>query len=253
MAFDQSIALVTGTSSGIGAALAESLLLNDWSVIGLARRGAPIRSSHYHHLEVDLGDLASLKDVAANQLQPMIADTPWRRVGLVNNAAMIGALDGIEACDPEQLARIFAVNTVAPAFLMGMMSRIVEPTTCLRIVNVSSGAAGTAYPGLGAYGGSKAALRLAGMALAAELESDERAGGPRPNAAILSYEPGVVDTAMQEETRSTSAAEFPWSQPFRDFASEGILAKPQEVIGEIVDFLSGDSEESFAEKRYGAD
>jgi len=253
MAFDQSIALVTGTSSGIGAALAQSLLLNDWSVIGLARRRAPIRSSNYHHLEVDLGDPESLHAVAEEQIRPMIADTPWRRVGLVNNAAMIGALSGIEACDPGQLTRILLVNTVAPVFLMGLVSRIVDPTTCLRIVNVSSGAAGTGYPGLGAYGGSKAALRLAGMALAAELDSDERPGGPRSNAAVLSYEPGVVDTAMQEETRTTTSGEFPWNQPFKDFASEGMLHKPQEVIGEIVDFLSGDGEETFVEKRYGAE
>jgi benzil reductase ((S)-benzoin forming) len=251
MAIDQSIALVTGTSSGIGAALADSLLRNDWSVIGLSRRQAAIRSSHYHHLQVDLGNLSSLKAFADQQLVPMIADTPWRRVGLVNNAAMIGDLSGVEASDPDQLARLYAVNTVAPVFLMGCITRIVLPATCLRIVNISSGAAVSAYPGLGAYGSSKAALRLAGMVLATELDSDERQGGRRKDAAIFSYEPGVVDTAMQENTRSTTTAEFPWNQPFKDFATEGMLHKPDEVIGEVVDFLSGGSDETFVEKRYG--
>jgi benzil reductase ((S)-benzoin forming) len=253
MAIDQCIAVVTGTSSGIGAALADSLLRNDWSVIGLSRRQAAIRSSHYHHLQVDLGNISSLRVFADEQLKPMIADTPWRRVGLVNNAAMTGELSGLEESDPDQLARLFAVNTVAPVFLMGFITRIVSPKTCLRIVNISSGAAVSAYPGLGGYGSSKAALRLAGMVLATELESDERPGGPRTDAAILSYEPGVVDTAMQEETRSTTTAEFPWNQPFKDFATEGMLHRPEEVIGEVVDFLSGDSGETFVEKRYGED
>ncbi len=187
MAIDQCIAVVTGTSSGIGAALADSLLRNDWSVIGLSRRQAAIRSSHYHHLQVDLGNISSLRVFADEQLKPMIADTPWQRVGLVNNAAMTGGLSGLEESDPDQLGRLFAVNTVAPIFLMGFITRIVSPTTCLRIVNISSGAAVSAYPGLGAYGSSKAALRLAGMVLATELESDQRPGGPRSDAAILSY------------------------------------------------------------------
>ena len=89
------------------------------------------------------------------------------------------------------------------------------------------------------------------MVLATELDSDERPGGRRKDAAIFSYEPGVVDTAMQENTRSTTTAEFPWNQPFKDFATEGMLHKADEVIGEVVDFLSGGSDETFVEKRYG--
>lgn len=56
------IALVTGTSSGIGTAVAVELLARGWRVVGLSRRRAPIESAAYTHVAVDLGDVATLAD-----------------------------------------------------------------------------------------------------------------------------------------------------------------------------------------------
>src|SRR5881628_558362 len=75
----------------------------------------------------------------------------------------------------------------------------------IRIVNLSSGAAVRAFPGLAAYCGSKAALRMAGMAFAAELESPLRPTAT-PDVAILSYEPGVR-SAEQSSRRNDSNRE----------------------------------------------
>ena len=116
---------------------------------------------------------------------------------------------------------------------------------------ISTGAAVHAFPGLGDYGASKAALRMAGMIMAEELSSDHRPGGKRPDAAVLSYEPGVVDTDMQVQARSPAGGESPWNQPFKDFAAQGVLERPEDVVGNIVDFLSGEGSQPFVERRYG--
>ena len=50
------LALVTGTSSGIGAALAAALLGRGWTVIGLARRAADFDHPDYRHIALDLAD-----------------------------------------------------------------------------------------------------------------------------------------------------------------------------------------------------
>ncbi|MGH7532983.1 MAG: NAD-dependent epimerase/dehydratase family protein, partial [Gemmatimonadales bacterium] len=55
----RSFALVTGTSSGIGESLARDLLGRGWSVVGISRRAAPISTSGYTHLRLDLADLAA--------------------------------------------------------------------------------------------------------------------------------------------------------------------------------------------------
>lgn len=251
MADSNRLAIVTGTSSGIGAALAEALLAEGWAVIGLSRRKAVFESRYYRHLTIDLADLSKLEAIANAQIEPAFASRHWRRIGLVNNAALSGSKRGLEETDPTELANIFLVNTVAPVYLMGFVTRVVHAGIPLRIVNISSGAAVQAYPGIGDYSASKAALRMAGMALAAELDSPDRPGGQRDDVCILSYEPGVVDTAMQEEARSTTSEEFPWHQPFRDFYEQGMLEDPEDVVDDIVDFLDQDHDETFIEARFG--
>jgi benzil reductase ((S)-benzoin forming) len=250
MRMNQRLAIVTGTSSGIGAALAEALLRGGWTVVGLARREADIADPNYRHFQIDLSDLEALEELARAELRPLLADPSWQRAGLVNNAATVGSLRGLEFTDPHAYAQLLAVNTAAPVFLMGLAVNSVAAQLPLRIVNISTGAAGHALCGLGEYGSSKAALRMAGMVLAEELASLERPGGPRPDVAILSYEPGLVETRMQVQARSASATEFPWSQLFKDFDTQGLLVPPEAVVGEIVSFLDGDPEEPFVEKRY---
>ena len=70
-------------------------------------------------------------------------------------------MGSLEDVDPEGFAELLAVNLVAPVILMGMVVRAAPAEVPVRIVNVSTGAAVQAFPGIGEYGSSKAALRLA--------------------------------------------------------------------------------------------
>ena len=72
----------------------------------------------------------------------------------------------------------------------------------------------------------------AGMALALELDSDLRTTPAPRDTAILSYEPGTVDTAMQEEARTKSLAEYPWGRMFRAMHAKGVLVPPSAPAAE---------------------
>jgi benzil reductase ((S)-benzoin forming) len=249
------IAIVTGSSAGLGHAVARLLLERGWSVVGIARRPSPFTSPRYRHICFDLARVVDDSSSLARELERHVGSAERARVGLVNNAAAPEGLMPLERLDPHLLARVFAVNTIAAMWLMGHVVRVTSPNATLRIVNVSSGAGTTGFPGLAAYGASKAALRLAGMSLAREW--DGAVGPPgaalemrRPDAAILSYEPGVVDTDMQTYARSRPPDEFPWVGIFEDFLARGLAVSPMRPALEIVDFLASTAAPPFTEQRF---
>jgi benzil reductase ((S)-benzoin forming) len=240
-------ALVTGTSSGIGAAVAAQLLGRGWTVAGLARRTPALAHPRYRHLALDLHDVAGLEAAIEHGIGPLIREKRWQRVGLVNNAADGGVLGPVESLDPAALVQLYAVNVAAPTWLMGFIVSQPPNGVAIRIVNVSSGAAVRPFGGLASYASTKAALRMAGMVLGVELDSPLRRG-----TAILSYEPGIVDTPMQAAARSRTREEFPWAGIFHDFAASGRLVSPDEPAREIAAFLESDDQPRFTERRLGA-
>jgi benzil reductase ((S)-benzoin forming) len=245
------IGIVTGTSTGLGEAVARQLLERGWHVVGIARRPSPVTHERYRHIACDLATIANDSAPLESQLADHLRQVRVSRLGLVNNAALPEGLMPLANLDARQLARVYAVNIVAPVWLMGFAVRSVAPDASLRIVNVSSGAGTSAFAGLAAYGSSKAALRMAGMSLAREWESPTARAVPG-DAAILSYEPGVVDTDMQRYARSRPPEEFPWVGMFLDFAARGIAVPAERPARDIVAFLESGHQPAFAERRLQA-
>ncbi|PIE76057.1 hypothetical protein CSA17_04255 [bacterium DOLJORAL78_65_58] len=95
-----SLAIVTGTSRGVGQALVENLTEKGWSVVGAARGPSPCEHPGYRHYQVDLADPQALTRWARQELAPIVKQEGVGRVGLVNNAALIGALpDGVAGAE----------------------------------------------------------------------------------------------------------------------------------------------------------
>jgi benzil reductase ((S)-benzoin forming) len=238
------LALVTGTTSGIGEAIAHRLLDRGWHVVGIARRDASVAHESYTHLAADLQDTTSLTGDLETRLIDLLETSPWARVGLVNNAAHPGLLGPLARLDPQELTTVLEVNVVAPVWLMGVFVRRAPSAARLRIVNVSSGASQYPFAGLGPYSIAKAGLRMAGMILETELDRTR-------DVTILSYEPAAVDTPMQDLARSTPRETLPSLDMFMRFRSEKLLLPPSAPANEIADYLETDGHRSFDERRYG--
>jgi NAD(P)-dependent dehydrogenase (short-subunit alcohol dehydrogenase family) len=199
--FDGNVAVVTGASSGIGAATAEMLAARGARVAILARSGTKLRQladRFGDRMLAVTGDVASLEDVER------LFSATESRFGkcdvLVNNAGMIDVAPLVDTTF-EQWRRMFAVNVDA----IFLACRRALPSMLERgagaIVNVASisGVPGPdKFPGWVSYCASKGAVISLTEALAVEVKGR----GVRVNC----VSPGSVDTAMWAEASGGAPA-----------------------------------------------
>ncbi len=244
------IALVTGCSRGVGAALVETLLDRGWRVHGLSRSGAPgsaLAKGLVDH-KLDLSDLEAVQRRFDDTFTAELGLANAGRVALVNNAGLL-AMAPTQALDLATMDAALRANVTVPAWLMGWFVKETPAATRLDLVNLSSGAASNPYPGWLSYCTSKAALRMAGRNVAADVAEQPALVG-RP-IHVLDYAPGVVATGMQAEIRGADPAHFPRAARFHDLHDSGALATPEAPATEIADLLDRPAPPAYEERRLG--
>ncbi|OZI58874.1 SDR family oxidoreductase [Bordetella genomosp. 1] len=231
------LAILTGASRGLGAALARGLLKPGTRLVTLARRTDPDLAAQAQaagvELEqwpVDLSDLA-----AAHAASERLAALPQaRRYVLINNAGTVNPVaNTAELTDGRAIADAFNLNVTAVMLLTArFLTALREQQADVRIVNISSGAGRNPNAGWGVYCATKAALDMYTRVLNAE----HGARGVR----AVALAPGIVDTDMQATIRSSDEASFPALARFQEFKATGKLSAPADVAARILAYLDRD-------------
>lgn len=223
-------AIITGTSRGLGEALAAELLSRGYFVAGVGRSdSARLAGPRYRFVECDLARPAHIGARVEAAMRDLAAAGP-ESVTLVNNAAIARPVACVGRLHDGEAEAALATNVVAPLALCNAFLRaFADDATPRRIINISSGAAQTAIAGSAVYGMSKAALEMLTRAIAAECTA--------PAFRCITLRPGIFDTAMQAYMRSHDPADFPDVALFRGFKDGGLLKAPAEVAARIVDRL----------------
>jgi NAD(P)-dependent dehydrogenase (short-subunit alcohol dehydrogenase family) len=166
---ERPVALVSGTSRGIGAEIARQLATeHGFLVFAGARNPSDVETvDGIEPIELDVTDQAAI-DAARERIE---AD-PGRLDALVNNAGVYGDPIGAADYDLERAHEVLEVNTFGPWRLTQTFLPLLRRSEHPRLVNVSSGAGQLSdmNGGRAAYRLSKAALN----ALSRTLASDER-------------------------------------------------------------------------------
>jgi NAD(P)-dependent dehydrogenase (short-subunit alcohol dehydrogenase family) len=192
-----SVAIVTGASRGLGAALASALARDGWSVVIDARGEAALLAARDAALAVGPAGarvIAVAGDITDPGHRRALVDEAERLGGLdllVNNASRLGPSPqpNLTAYPSDQLRAVFEANVLAPAALTREAAGLLRDAANPRVVNVTSDASVEAYDGWGGYGASKAALDHLSAVLAVE----------EPGLRVWAIDPGDMRTQMQQE------------------------------------------------------
>lgn len=246
----QRFAFVTGTSRGIGQALAEQLLKRGWSVVGAARGEAPtsLQCAGYQHETLDLADIEAVRST----LQRVLARTDWasfESVALVNNAGIVAPVGAPDQLDLAELDASLRVNLSVPLWIAGQFLEHVPASLPLRLVHLGSGAATSPYSGWSAYCAGKAGLAMAARCLAQDAEQMPHLAGR--DLRILDYAPGVVATEMQSTIRAVDESHFPNRARFVELHESGALAAPEDPGTELADLLESADLPLYSTRRFG--
>ncbi len=214
------IALITGASRGIGAAVAERFAAEGAHVILAARTVGGLE-------EVDdriraAGGTATLVPVDLSDFDKIdqLGLSIFERFGkldiLVGNAAMLGNLSPIAHYDPKLWGKVLDLNVTANYRLIRSFDRLLRASDAGRAIFVTSGVARAPTAYFGAYAASKAALEMVVKMYAAEVA--------KSNLRVNLLDPGVVRTKLR-------AQGFPGEDPMS-------LRPPESVADRFVELAA---------------
>jgi NAD(P)-dependent dehydrogenase (short-subunit alcohol dehydrogenase family) len=197
------VALVTGASMGLGAALAEGLARDGWTLIidardvaGLETAAARLRAAAREATVV--AGRTTISAIAGDVTDPAHRRTLAAEVGrhghldlLVNNASTLGPSPqpGLADYPLDQLRRVYEVNVLAPLALRQALVHQLRAAATPAVLDITSDAAVEAYEGWGGYGSSKAALERLSAVWSVE----------QPWCRSWALDPGDLRTRMHQE------------------------------------------------------
>jgi NAD(P)-dependent dehydrogenase (short-subunit alcohol dehydrogenase family) len=226
---DNRVALVSGSTSGIGTRIVRQLHSDGFSVVISGRsvsRGAALQNQLGDRSAFVQSDLTV--DGAADQLVDASAERFGRLDVLVNNAAVdyTGPLLSASAAD---IRATLETNTVAAILLLQAAARSMMGSGGGSIINVTSRLASAGVPGMAIYSATKGAMLSLTRTAAVELADH--------NIRVNAVAPGLTRTPLYDEwMASLPDAE----QVAKDQASAiplGRIAEPDDVAA-AVSFLA---------------
>lgn len=211
------VALVTGASRGIGAAVAIELARRGVHVVITARTQGGLE-------ETDdairaLGGTATLlpMDLADGSALDLIGPSLFERFGrldiLVHAAAALGRLTPVPHILPTDWDTVVAVNLASAWRLIRTCGPLLQAAPAGRAVFVATGVASVPRAYWGAYGATKAAMQHLVMSWAQEVATT--------SLRVNLFDPGIVATRLRAE-----------AMPGEDRTK---LAKPEDVAGPLAD------------------
>jgi short-subunit dehydrogenase len=223
------VAVVTGASSGIGAAIARRLAADGWHCVLLARREDALRE-----LAAEIGGEVEACDVSDREAVDAVAARVRERhpaIGLLVNNAGVGARGDFLTSEPEQIEQVVRTNYLGGVWCLRAFLPALEAKTPSHVVNIVSVAGTVALGASGPYAASKHAQLAFSRSTALLL---------RPRGIhVHTVNPGFVETPG-----------FPQRGRSRNRIWQRIVIEPDEVARRVLEVLAKDKVETTVPRWY---
>ncbi|WML47029.1 (S)-benzoin forming benzil reductase [Neobacillus sp. PS3-34] len=235
-------AIITGASRGLGEAVAKRMLEEGISVISVSRTEneslselAKEKNVPYKHLSCNLSLDKEIQEVFSDIAFSLFQKNP-EKIYIINNAGMVEPIETAGNLDQIPVLRNIQVNLIAPILIANIFFKKAQNSdTTILAVNVTSGAGERPIESWSVYCSSKAGLNM--FTRTAALEQESLGTGNQ----IIAFNPGVMDTGMQETIRSAPKASFKDLERFQEYKEKGLLRDAAVVGNALADVILGDS------------
>jgi len=225
------VVLITGSSGGIGRALVDEYLIDNYYVVGVDTISSGLTSDLFLEIITDLSEFAKNENYREKLLDEIKNLLPknFSTFVIINNAAVqiLKPISGIYWKDWENT---LSVNTVAPFFLVqGFMEALISSQG--HVINISSIHSKLTKEYFSCYAASKAALEALTRSLALELS-------PK-GISVNAIAPAAISTEMLKDGFRDTSYKL---QELKSYHPSGSIGSPEQLanfVKSISDHKSG--------------
>jgi len=188
--------VITGCSTGIGAAAAHLLKDRGWNVVATARKSEDLKileEQGFHAVKLDIADEASVTEAVQSILTVFQG-----HVGAIVNNAGFGQSGAVEDLSRDVLRYQFEVNLIGMQDFTNRFIPVMRRQGWGRIINISSVLGRISLPFMGSYAATKFAMEALSDALRVELYGS--------GIAVTLIEPGPISSAFRQNAADRARA-----------------------------------------------
>jgi benzil reductase ((S)-benzoin forming) len=218
------ILIITGGSKGIGKGIIDAYQNEGFQIFSISRtKNQDFEAVKQIKFDLSRADgIAGLLTKIFDDLNPEEVE----KITLINNAGTLGKIGRVE--DITDIEKTVSLNTIAPLILTSTFISLTKNWECKKqVISISSGAAQKPYYGWTVYCATKAAIDMMTKTIALEQDSIEN------GVKIIAIYPGVVDTEMQAQIRTSDKQSFASIDRFLELKATNSLANATTVGKQI--------------------
>ena len=238
-------AIVTGATRGLGESVAKFFIEKGIGVINISRSDnshlqklAGENEVFYEFVPCDLSQ-PSQTEAVFREVGTKVFGTEAEKIYVVQNAGVVTPIDPSGEVDNGALEMSVHVNLLSPMIATNEMIKAAKSSDSKMImVNISSGAGSRPVYGWSTYCATKAGVNMLTETVSLELSSKHS------RHQVIAFSPGVMDTDMQGEIRSSSKESFADVESFQRYKDEGMLRSTDTVAGVLLNLITESDVES---------